>query len=259
MVDGRTQRGQRNREAIVDALLACYEDGDPAAERRRGRGARRRVGAVGAQPLRRRRGLARRGRAAAVGTVRALVDADRRADRLERDRAAGRATGGVLRSDHAGPARRAAVGRTIRRRSRANLARLDRILRRQLDAVFPELEPDTLDALDVLTSWDTWNRLRTAQGCSVRRARRVLDRNHSHCSKGAPMSAIRPNKDQFLELMNAPDEGPVVMLNLLKFKPSRRTARRCASTPSTASRRADGRGTRRQGAVDGQGRPDAHR
>ena len=32
------------------------------------------------------------------------------------------------------------------------------------------------------------------------------------------MSAIRPNKEQFLELMNAPDEGPVVMMNLLKFK-----------------------------------------
>ena len=32
------------------------------------------------------------------------------------------------------------------------------------------------------------------------------------------MSAIRPNKEQFIELMNAPDEGPVVMVNLLKFK-----------------------------------------
>jgi uncharacterized protein (DUF1330 family) len=31
-------------------------------------------------------------------------------------------------------------------------------------------------------------------------------------------SAIRPNKDQFVELAGAPDEGPVVMLNLLKFK-----------------------------------------
>ena len=29
------------------------------------------------------------------------------------------------------------------------------------------------------------------------------------------MSAIRPNKAQFLELMEAPDEGPVTMLNLL--------------------------------------------
>jgi uncharacterized protein (DUF1330 family) len=32
------------------------------------------------------------------------------------------------------------------------------------------------------------------------------------------MSGIRPNKAQFIELMNAPDDGPVVMLNLLKFK-----------------------------------------
>jgi len=34
------------------------------------------------------------------------------------------------------------------------------------------------------------------------------------------MSAIRPNKAQFVELMEAPDEGPVTMLNLLKFKSS---------------------------------------
>ena len=32
------------------------------------------------------------------------------------------------------------------------------------------------------------------------------------------MSAIRPNKDQFVELASSPDESPVVMLNLLKFK-----------------------------------------
>ena len=32
------------------------------------------------------------------------------------------------------------------------------------------------------------------------------------------MSAIRPNKEQFVELMNAADDEPVVMLNLLKFK-----------------------------------------
>ena len=31
------------------------------------------------------------------------------------------------------------------------------------------------------------------------------------------MSAIRPNKAQFIELMEAPDEGPVVMLNLLRY------------------------------------------
>ncbi len=32
------------------------------------------------------------------------------------------------------------------------------------------------------------------------------------------MSAIRPNKQQFAELIDAPDDEPVVMLNLLKFK-----------------------------------------
>jgi len=32
------------------------------------------------------------------------------------------------------------------------------------------------------------------------------------------MSAIRPNKQQFAELIDAADDEPVVMLNLLKFK-----------------------------------------
>lgn len=32
------------------------------------------------------------------------------------------------------------------------------------------------------------------------------------------MSAITPNADQFAALAAAPDDGPVVMLNLLKFK-----------------------------------------
>ncbi len=32
------------------------------------------------------------------------------------------------------------------------------------------------------------------------------------------MSAIRPNREQFVQLMSAPDDGPVVMLNLVKYK-----------------------------------------
>src|SRR5258707_10918130 len=31
-------------------------------------------------------------------------------------------------------------------------------------------------------------------------------------------SAIKPNREQFVELASTADEGPVVMLNLLKFK-----------------------------------------
>ena len=60
----------------------------------------------------------------------------------------------------------------------ANLTRLDRRLRRALERAFaPELRgmaPETLDALDALLSWDVWNRLRAAQGCSVPRAKGVL-------------------------------------------------------------------------------------
>ena len=38
--------------------------------------------------------------------------------------------------------------------------------------------------------------------------------------QGVVMSAIRPNKEQFIELVESPDDEPVVMLNLLKFKPT---------------------------------------
>ena len=31
--------------------------------------------------------------------------------------------------------------------------------------------------------------------------------------------SITPNRDQFVALASAPDEGPVVMINLLQFKP----------------------------------------
>ncbi len=53
---------------------------------------------------------------------------------------------------------------------------LDRLLRSQLDVVFLDADDEFLDALELATSWDAWNRLRTAQGLSVARARRVLER-----------------------------------------------------------------------------------
>jgi uncharacterized protein (DUF1330 family) len=36
--------------------------------------------------------------------------------------------------------------------------------------------------------------------------------------EGATVSAIRPNQEAFQQLMAAPDDSPVVMLNLLKYK-----------------------------------------
>lgn len=174
MVDGRTQRGQRNREAIIDGLLACYDDGilRPSVDEVAARAG------VSARSLHNhfddvealRAEVAQRQweRFASLVTP---IDASRpiaeRVDELAAQRAS--FFEGVT------PVRRAALlsvadSPTIA----ANLARLDRTLRRQLERGFPRLGPDQLDALDAITSWDTWNRLRTAQGCSVTRARRIL-------------------------------------------------------------------------------------
>src|SRR5262249_30060927 len=60
---------------------------------------------------------------------------------------------------------------------------------------------------------------RAALRCRSRPAHSRTDHSHTYRRDRSRMSAIRPNKDQFIELMNAPDDGPVVMLNLLKFKP----------------------------------------
>jgi hypothetical protein len=65
---------------------------------------------------------------------------------------------------------------------------------------------------------------------------------------------ITPNKEQFQALAAAPDSGPVVMLNLLKFKERRRLLRRerRRRVPLPRRRRGrDDRGARRQGHLGG--------
>jgi AcrR family transcriptional regulator len=167
VVDGRVRRGARNREAIVDALLACYESGSlrpsvPEVAARAGVSARSvhnhfaDVEALRAEVSQRQWQRF----ASLLGPVTGV-------DELIDQRAAF--------YEAVTPVRRAALlslydSPTIAR----NLARLDRVLRRQLEATFPTLDNDALDALDVVTSWDTWNRLRAAQGCSVARARRLV-------------------------------------------------------------------------------------
>ena len=174
MTDGRTQRGVRNREAIIDALLACYDDGilRPSVEEvatRAGVSARSvhnhfdDVEALRAEVAQRQW----KRFSQYVVAIDAAVSIAERVDELVSQRAA--IFEGVT------PVRRAALlmmptSPTIA----ANLARLDRTLRRQIERGFPGLAPETLDAIDALASWDTWNRLRLAQGCSVTRARRVL-------------------------------------------------------------------------------------
>lgn len=167
MVDGRVTRGERNREAIVDALLACYESGTlrpsvPEVAARAGVSARSvhnhfaDVEALRAEVAQRQweRHASTLG---AVASVEELVES--RATFFEAVTPVRRA---ALLTVHDSP--------TIAR----NLARLDRVLRRQLEQSLPGLDTATLDAVDLVTSWDAWNRLRTAQGCSVARAKRVL-------------------------------------------------------------------------------------
>ena len=174
MIDGRTQRGRRNREAIIDALLACYDDGilRPSVDEvaaRAGLSARSvhnhfdDVEALRAEVAQRQWERFAR----FVGAIDPTLPVAERVEQLVVQRAA--FFEGVT------PVRRAALlslpdSPTIA----ANLTRLDRTLRRQLERAFPDLARDELDAIDAIASWDAWNRLRAAQGCSVNRARRIL-------------------------------------------------------------------------------------
>ncbi|HEV7523371.1 MAG TPA: TetR/AcrR family transcriptional regulator [Acidimicrobiia bacterium] len=168
-VDGRVTRGERNREAIVDALLACYEAGAlrpsiPEVAARAGVSVRSvHNHFADAEALRTEVAQRQWERYAPLispaSTVEELID--QRAAFFEAVTPVRRA---ALLSIHDSP--------TIVR----NLARLDRLLRRQLEATFPAIahEPHLLDALELVTSWDAWNRLRSAQGCTVAKARRVV-------------------------------------------------------------------------------------
>ncbi len=174
VVDGRTQRGARNRQAIIDALIACYDDGElrPSVQQvadRAGVSARSvhnhfaDVEALCAEVSQRQ--WERFAHLAVMIDITSAVP--ERVEQLVTQRA--EIFEGLT------PVRRAALlmapdSPTIV----ANLARLDRTLRHQIERAFPGIAPDALDAVDALASWDTWNRLRAAQGVAMPRARRVL-------------------------------------------------------------------------------------
>src|SRR5262245_51370970 len=170
-VDGRVTRGQRNREAIIDALLACYEAGSlrPSVHEvaeRAGVSARsvhnhfEDVEALRAEVAQRQWDRHVR-MLTPVASDLPLVDRIDTAVRM-RD---------VL-FEAVTPVRRAALLSIHEAPTIAgNLHTLDRRLRRHVDATFPGLDAETLDAVDATLSWDTWNRLRAAQGCTVAKAR----------------------------------------------------------------------------------------
>ena len=166
--DGRVQRGARNREAIADALLACYEAGV----------LRPSIPEVAA-----RAGVSVRSVHNHFADVEALRGevAHRQAERYAHLMTPVATLDELLDArstffEAVTPVRRAALLSVDRSPTvAANLARLDDVLRRQLTGLFPGIDADTLEAVDALTSWDAWNRLRTAQGLSVAQARRILE------------------------------------------------------------------------------------
>ena len=178
LADGRVRRGERNREAIVDALLACYHDGipDPSLPE---------VAARAGVSLR-----SVHNHFDDVEALRAEV-AQRQVERFaqlaepppadtpQRVRITAVVEGRADLFDAVTPVRRAALLQLHESPVIAsNLAKADRRLRRTLERAFAfelrDAQPETLEALDALLSWDVWNRLRVAQGCSVARAKKVL-------------------------------------------------------------------------------------
>ena len=171
--DGRVLRGAKNREAIIDALLALYRAG---------------VLRPTAQQVAKQAGVAPRSVyhhfadmeslvaevAANQGRVYGhLMDAPDIDGGLEE-----RVTALVARRaelfEAVAPVRRAALLEAHRSPTvRRNLGVLARRLRAQLETLFAP-PAELLDALDLLTSWEAWDRLRTHQGLSVAAARRVL-------------------------------------------------------------------------------------
>jgi AcrR family transcriptional regulator len=176
--DGRVLRGARNREAIADAVLAFYDEGElrPSATQlaeRAGVSVRSvhnhfaDMESLRAQVAERQ--WARQSHLAVPPPpdlpleMRVELLVERRGALYEAITPVRRA---ALTSVHDSPA--------IARR----LSQLARYLRNQLEVLFAaELASrpaEVLDAIDLCTSWDAWNRLRTQQRLGVAATRRVV-------------------------------------------------------------------------------------
>jgi len=176
IVDGRTQRSARNREAIIDALIGCYEDG---------------ILRPSVQQVAERAGVSARSVHNHFVDVEALQAevAQRQWDRMTPHVVPIDTSATVLARVEVLVGQRATIYESITPVRRAalvllpdspviasRLARADRFMRRQVERAFPGAAPDAIDAVDALASWDVWNRMRTTQGLSVPRAQRVLVR-----------------------------------------------------------------------------------
>ena len=184
--DGRVRRGAENRSALVEALVSLYEEGELAPT---------------AAQIAQRAGVAVRSVYGHFGDVETLAaEVSERQWHVHRRLMHAAPVSGTRRErvdelvarraalfEAVAPVRRAAMLHAHRSETiAANLRRLAQRLRAQVARTFaPEIDPvgrartsaraaELLDAADLLLSWESWERLRTQQGCTPARARRVL-------------------------------------------------------------------------------------
>jgi TetR/AcrR family transcriptional regulator of autoinduction and epiphytic fitness len=180
--DGRVARGLRTREAVMDTLLDLYAEGSltPTVEEiaaRIGRTSRAIY-----HHFQDREALARAMAERHLVRHQQLFDAGPIAG-TRTERIDGIATHRAELFEAIGPNHRAAlVTMHTSPEIQTQQAFLANHLRQQLTGVFePELSAlsrtnraEVLDLLDLHTSWETWERLRTWQGLSIERSRQLV-------------------------------------------------------------------------------------
>ena len=193
-VDGRTARALRTREAIVDATIALVEEGDvrPTAPRiaERAEVSVRSVfqhfddleslyAAVAERLLERVADL--------VGTIDPTIPLPQRIERFVAQR------GRLLEA--ISPIRRAAnvhapFSPVITQRLRAGhdffKSEVEQAFKPELDRLTEPERGELLDALSVTLSWGSWETLRTLDGSTQARARRVLEKALAAVLASAP-------------------------------------------------------------------------
>jgi len=180
--DGRVARGARTREAVMDAMLDLHAEGNltPTIED------------IAARVGRTTRSIYThfqdRGALAAAIAERLLAQhADLFTARPPTGSRAARIDGVVAHRaelfETVAPSRRSALVRLhqspeIQKQQTSLTAHLRKQLARtfepELSALDPDAASETLELLDLHTSWETWDRLRTWQHLSVEHSRQIL-------------------------------------------------------------------------------------
>ena len=180
--DGRLARGQRTREAVIDALLSLYGEGNltPTTEE------------IAARVGRTSRSIYHHFQ---DKEALAVAIADRQLEQhpelfmarpptgTRAERVDGIAAHRAELFETVAPTRRSALVRMHRspelQRQQTLLAahlrtQLARTFETELSALGPDAADEMLELLDLHTSWETWDRLRTWQNLPVERCRRIV-------------------------------------------------------------------------------------